>query len=716
MSFRAIPSTVACILTSGLAALPAPAQSLIPRDGLATDGHLVAYDTARHRLVTLGRQGETRELDGTHWRLRPGTGPSMFGVLAYRAASRRTLAFGAGYDSTAQTWEFDGVAWQQLSPPVQPTPRERFGCAYDTWRDRVVVFSGLSWTGTAVTDTWEWDGTNWSQRATSGPTARQDAGMAFDAARGRCVLFGGQSALGPQGDTWEWNGTVWTRRLPATSPPPRSGAPLAYDAARARIVLHGGFALGPVVGVSDEVWEYGGSNWQLVGSGGPGGQMRHDLVYDPDRGAVLTVSNPNNGPSGLDYWSWDGAQWTRALTVPYQPTWGYGVRATAEPRSGGILAYGGSTMIFSGGVWTPVATTGAPPQRVQVGMWSDGASAWMFGGRDIISGPRYGDTLLWNGSAWVSTNPAASPSPRSSPGIAYDPIAGHAVLFGGFGTSGTGLLGDTWLFDGTVWQPVVTPIAPPARGSHGLAFDPVRNCIVLFGGTGANPRNDTWEWNGTAWSAIGTARRPPAYGVAALAFDLRGNRMVATMAPFANLALPNFGEVWSYDGLDWTQVPLAEPSRLFQEHSLVAVPGSARLFAIDGTAALELVDVSPRTEVLGTPCPAAAPGLVARALPEPGNQEFGIDVVQGPVNGFVLLAGSLQSTTLPVGSCTLWLGAPLVAVVLAANAAGFVSQPIPVPPQAALVGGRLWFQVATAPLVPPNSITLSAALQVEIGG
>ena len=43
MSFRAIPSTVACILTLGLAALPAPAQSLIPRDGLATDGHLVAY-------------------------------------------------------------------------------------------------------------------------------------------------------------------------------------------------------------------------------------------------------------------------------------------------------------------------------------------------------------------------------------------------------------------------------------------------------------------------------------------------------------------------------------------------------------------------------------------------------------------------------------------------------------------------------------------------
>src|SRR5687767_8408528 len=107
-------------------AMPAAAQAFMLRDGLAIDGHLFAYDDARQRLVAVGRHGETRELGGASWLLRPGTGPTMSGALAYRRAAKRTLAFGQGFDRTAQTWEHDGAAWQRLAPAVQPSARQRY--------------------------------------------------------------------------------------------------------------------------------------------------------------------------------------------------------------------------------------------------------------------------------------------------------------------------------------------------------------------------------------------------------------------------------------------------------------------------------------------------------------------------------------------------------------------------------------------------------------
>ena len=54
--------------------------------------------------------------------------------------------------------------------------------------------------------TWTWDGTYWTARQDIGPSARSGHAAAFDSVRQRVVLFGGidqkQSLLG---DTWEQN-------------------------------------------------------------------------------------------------------------------------------------------------------------------------------------------------------------------------------------------------------------------------------------------------------------------------------------------------------------------------------------------------------------------------------------------------------------------------------------------------------------------------------
>lgn len=698
----------------------ASAQGLMLRDGIVLTPHMVAFDAARGRLLEVGRHGETRELDGASWLMRPGAGPRLFGGVAHRTTARRTLAFGLSYGLQAETWEHDGVAWHLLAPPVQPPARQQFTMAYDSQRDRVVLFSGVGTLGGMFGDTWEWDGATWLQRATTGPVGRQDASMAFDRRRGRCVLFGGSAVnVGLVGDTWEWDGTTWMPRVFGTRPTPRSGPALGYDPNRARVVLHGGLDLSGASGVSDQTWEYDGVSWQLVATGGgPGGRNKHDLVFDTVRNELLAVGGlaASNGASGV--FAWNGARWQAVVGEPAQPQGGYGVRAAADPVGGGAVMFGGSTWRHDAGGWALLAPATSPSYRVQTAMWSDGTRAWVFGGVDNIRGLSFDETWKWTGVAWQMVLPTVRPSARGRAAVAFDAVRGRAVLFGGATNFGTVPLGDTWEFDGTNWLQLTPGPAPSARHGHGLCFDPGRARLVLFGGTGSLSTarfRDTWEWNGTTWTAVTTAGQPPAYGTAAMAYDARLGRTVMTHAPSSGSIVPTSIEAWTYDGAAWTPLPLLESRVVAPEHSLVQPAGSASLFVFDGASAQELVYQPPLVETVGTACDAQAPRLGARTWPEPGNAGFGIDVVAAPPLAAFLLGGSFTSATSPFGPCTLRLGAPLVVVLGTADAVGFASRVIPVPPQPALVSVQCVFQAAVFPPTSQGGLSLSAGLRVVVG-
>src|SRR5262245_51346436 len=54
-------------------------------------------------------------------------------------------------------------------------------------------------------------------------------------------------------------------------------------------------------------------------------------------------------------------------------------------------------------------------------------------------------------TAWTNRTPAVSPGARSSPGLAYDPVRGRTVMFGGVAPS-QATYTDTWEWDGSTWQ------------------------------------------------------------------------------------------------------------------------------------------------------------------------------------------------------------------------------------------------------------------------
>lgn len=135
------------------------------------------------------------------------------------------------------------VAWQLKDPGTVLTPsaRYRHRLAYDSARQKIVLFGGQS-DNAYLDDTWEWDGL-WTNVTPADPldrpSARSRHALAYDSSREKVVLFGGYSVDGYLDDTWEWDGTDWTRMDPATSPLARAGHALTYDSARGKIVLFG---------------------------------------------------------------------------------------------------------------------------------------------------------------------------------------------------------------------------------------------------------------------------------------------------------------------------------------------------------------------------------------------------------------------------------------------------------------------------------------------
>jgi hypothetical protein len=296
------------------------------------------------------------------------------------------------------------VGWQPIKVDRTPLPKNYAAVAYDTARNRAVMFGGaLGWTGKNYLDdgtTWEWDGTTWRQASPqTSPSARMWTAMAYDEKRKVSILYGGRDAVGPLADTWEWDGTNWTLMHPQDSPGPRCCHQMLYDPQLEAVVLYGGNdAVGDFF---NDAWEWNGQDWapitfkstSPVASG-------FDFAYDLKHNQITAFLN--GSPSGTWIWSRDGWQ---------SPVNGY----------------------------------------------------------------------------------EAAPPPRESK-LVYDPEHNVTVMFGG--DNDKSYYNDTWLFDGSTWKELVSPLKPSARWGHMMFFDRVRHKVVLFGGFDSDRQvylNDMWE-------------------------------------------------------------------------------------------------------------------------------------------------------------------------------------------------------------------------------
>jgi hypothetical protein len=539
-------------------------------------GQTMAYDPVSRTVILFGGLNDSLNYLGDTWEWNtvtrawavqtPPTSPSprQGAKMVYDALNGRLVLFG-GVDLNTffqQTWVWNLSArtWSQLAPTNSPSGRTFHGMVYNTFNSRVTVFGGIGYACPGVgdscptdfSDLWELTATGptptWTLIAPggSGPAGRGWMGIAYDSAANRIVMYGGFKNIQPQfsyGDTWSFSGGVWTQIYAHPTSPPlvRDSHQLVYDITRNRMVLFGGYLA--------DVWEFAGSTWtHVLTTGWPPAQDRHAMAYDSDRDVTWMV-----GGGAAEVWEFS--------------------HTTSSWLSSNL---GGPT----GRIGTAVAYD--QPRRKMI----------LFGGQfkqSGVVGSTMNDTWAWdtNARTWTNMMPAGSPPVRLDHAMAYDAAHNVIVMFGGRTVDATGApLGDTWLWNGSTWTNAPDAGGPPARFGHAIAYDPVRQTVVLFGGANATQRfNDVWEWNGVTlrWQLRMPAGSPPARVFPALApFDatMSGLLMFGGSTNAAGTAL--LADAWVWNGTSWSLATVHGSSPSARQAAKAIYSASARRLLLFG--------------------------------------------------------------------------------------------------------------------------------------
>ncbi len=466
----------------------------------------VTYNTATNRVTVFGGIGfrdnppggpvvdydDSWELQGNTWvDVTPASGNPpgrAWTHLAYDSANSRIVLFG-GYKlaapaaSLGDTWAFSGGAWSQIVPQASgPGVRDSHGMAYDSGRQRVVVFGGYladvlelagnSWTTALRTDwppgqdqhamaydsdrgvvfmygggsieSWELtSATNtWAWFYAGGPNGRTGAAVVYERTRRKMFLFGGRQrssgAVGSKlGDTWEWDtaGHSWSNVSPGSSPSARDDHSMAYDAAHNRVVLFGGRdANGTPLG---DTWLWNGTTWTNVTptAFGPTARFGHAIAYDGARGMVVLVGGDNGTQKLSDVWEWDGSteRWFQRSPASSPPARAYAALSSLGAATPGVVLFGG------------------------------------------LGAALMNDTWIWNGTTWTqATMGSGVPTPRQRPTMVYDSGIGRLVAYGG--RDSRGISYELWT--ATVGGMIGPP--PPSSLTRAGDFDGDRKADVTI--------------------------------------------------------------------------------------------------------------------------------------------------------------------------------------------------------------------------------------------
>jgi len=474
----------------------------------------------------------------------------------------------ANYVTPNERWIWNGESWSAHVSDISPPGRVGTAMAYDSARDRLIVFGGSEPSFSVPTrDLWEWDGTRWEERGAAGPRARMEHAMAYDSIREQTILVGGlgygATSFDYLDETWLWDGTKWRLHQPASlaeTIPARSRSGLAFDPVRGETVLFGG---SNGFGLSNETWLFDGARWRRVTTTqAPSGRFAPAMAWDPTSRRVILFGGLS-GTTMADAWAWDGTSWT---PLPGGPPARFSGAMSSDFERGGVVLYGGAdstpsardTWWWDGTAWHD-ETRVYVPDLAFAGVATDLARDVIvaFGGR--IGSPTIDTTREYVRGSWYERPLATRPAPRQLQQMVYMPSIGKIVMWAGTTANGTPVNDGTWAWDGTAWQRLALAANTPTRVEVASTFDAERREIVMFGGRASAlvPHTDeTWVFDGATWTQRTPATLPPARGSASLGYDPIRRRVVMTAGQIPG----DFAfDLWTWDGTNWTEHP--QPTR-----------------------------------------------------------------------------------------------------------------------------------------------------------
>ncbi|HZY92886.1 MAG TPA: kelch repeat-containing protein [Thermoplasmata archaeon] len=539
---------------------------------------------------------------------------ARYGATMTRDFNDKTDVLFGGCGSScgnASTWDFAAYRptymWVSNTPLLTAanSPSSRMNASMTNitpsgGTDSVVLFGGLSTSGTLLNDLWSYAAGVWTPQTPTGagpPSARQGATFAYDETDGYAVLFGGcGAATCPLHDTWELTGSpaagyIWAAG-PTSGPPGRYGAAMTWDERDSYILLYGG--CGTTCPLKD-TWTFVGGVWTqcLTAScttAPPAARWGSTMSFDEvDNEAVLFGGCGSTCPYA-DTWGYAAGNWYK-ITPTTSPPGRYDAVSTYDLDGQYVLMFGGVGPAiklmgefgwgFYAGNWYPApilnqipkSPAPAPRYGASLAANSAGNTVLLVGGcQNTIIGPcgplsGQSDTWLFTNGGWREFCAGCGPGPRWDAGLSFDPVDGYFVLFGGCKAVVVVCvppltLADTWTFNGATWTQLAIA-GPSARSDVGMTWDVVDSRVILFGGFGctgaaAPACGDTWSFITGAWTFVTTPTAPTARFGPAMTFDLTDAYVVLYGGQGAGGVV--FGDTWRFTlSTGWVQVSASGP-------------------------------------------------------------------------------------------------------------------------------------------------------------
>lgn len=458
--------------------------------------------------------------------------PRQYVATAIDPLRNRLLLFGGAHSNGGQTDFYNDVwalnlgpapSWEQIAAPgPAPIPRESALMAYDSARDRLVMFGGAGPNPTSIsllTDTWVLSlspSVQWTRLDPAGSISEVtlESAAIYDPVHDRVLLLrsthrGGNRAL-RLAPSPEW---VSLPSLPGAASDLESFA-AALDPPRGRALVFGGFYSSDVTAdtwqldLSTDVWTRIFTGTVVPNKLGP----YRDLLLDPVRDQAVMYLN---GP----VWrlSFSTGEWTRSILSPnpgsvyvafgwYDP---YRDQARYYGQFGNRMTFGLWVLNLGSPAWTSLPLPPSGLRKVNGTFAYDPV-------RDRLIG-FFGDEGVWvfplaDASGWTRLTTSGTPPPAAGAyGGVYDGahdayvVTGEATL-----SPGGDIVGGWALSLGDI--PTWSEVTPPAHGdpSTGVypAFDPVRSRALSFGG---------WSGTTSVTSATHALALPSAEGWVRLA-------------------------------------------------------------------------------------------------------------------------------------------------------------------------------------------------------
>jgi len=524
-------------------------------------GPSAMYDPLQHRMIVFGGIDPSTGL-GTDslWALSLGVSPAWAPLVpigagpsprAWQSAvydgARKSMLVFAGYADTSQNdvWSLslDGpLAWTKLEPSGD-LPPVRFGpiAVMDSASNRMIVCGGTAHDFNGYDDSWALtlgSTPHWDPLALIGqrPAPRWIASGVLDPDSSRVLMFGGAvgNPMNPilvRDDAWQLSlaGGIWSPLSPGSAARPRSrNVNAIYDPDGDRMIGFGSMTTDASYGtvnhlVAMDLEPPYRRSIPFEGSEGPPPRDGTSLVYDSARHRILVFGGANwTGDSVFaDTWSYllDGPTgWTK-LAVQGSPSARFHHCAIYDAQHDRMLVFGGQpeasaqvveSLDLSGTpTWSTLSTAGSPPYNPL-----DPSSIYdSAGDRMLVFGSLYGNNSVWSLSldstptwnVFIPSNSITGPYPRYQNSAIYDPVRQCMVIFGGraaFPFEWSNVFRDTWslsLGAQPQWtQLEAGPIYPSPRFSHAAIFDPVRDRMVVIGGD----YSDAWALPLSATTAV----------------------------------------------------------------------------------------------------------------------------------------------------------------------------------------------------------------------